>query len=58
VREKAGLSPEEMAALIGMSDYGYRSWEAGHRSPGGPAHRLLALIGADPKTIVARLSAL
>lgn len=57
-REKAGLDPEQMAALIGMSAFGYRSWEAGTRRPGGPAQRLVALIGADPKGIAERLATL
>lgn len=57
-REKTGLSPEDMAALLGMSANGYRAWEAGSRSPGGPAWRLLALIAADPKGTTARLTAL
>jgi len=58
VREKAGLAAAEMAALIGMSEYGYTAWEAGHRRPGGPAHRLLALIDADPDTTTRRLASL
>ena len=58
VRAKTGLAPGEMAALMGMSEYGYNAWEAGHRRPGGPAYRLLALISADPDTTTARLAAL
>jgi len=58
VREATGLTPAEMAALMGMSTYGYSSWEAGTRKPGGPAYRLLALIADEPKAITARLAAL
>lgn len=58
VRENAGLDPSSMAALLGMSDFGYRAWEAGQRKPGGPAWRLLALIDADPKGMAARLAEL
>lgn len=57
-REKTGLSPEAMADLMGMSANGYRAWEAGNRSPGGPAWRLLGLIAANPEETTARLNAL
>ena len=55
VREKAGLTVEEMAELIGMSESGYELWENGTRRPGGPAFKLLALLDAHPKETVARL---
>lgn len=55
VREKTGLSREEMAGLMGMGDYGYSAWERGIRTPGGPARKLLALIATDPAGMVARL---
>lgn len=58
VREKTGLNEDEMAGLMGMSLRGYRNWEAGYRSPGGPAQRLLALIEADPKEMQARIGAI
>ncbi|KUJ76213.1 hypothetical protein AVO45_12930 [Ruegeria marisrubri] len=57
VREKAGLSVSEMAELIGMSESGYRMWEKGMRQPGGPAFKLLALLDAQPRDMVARLQA-
>lgn len=55
VREKAGLTVAEMAELIGMSEFGYKLWESGARSPGGPAYKLLALLDAHPKETVSRL---
>jgi len=55
VREAAGLSQTEMAALMGMSLNGYQLWEQGARRPGGPARRLLQLIAADPKMVIATL---
>lgn len=55
VREKTGLSREEMAGLMGMGDYGYSAWERGIRTPGGPARKLLALIATDPAKMVDRL---
>ena len=51
VREKAGLSVEEMAGLMAMSEFGYSAWEQGHRRPGGPAHQLLRLLADDPKAV-------
>ncbi|GAA6162611.1 hypothetical protein NBRC116590_03150 [Pelagimonas sp. KU-00592-HH] len=58
VREKLGLSVAEMAELIGMSEFGYRNWEAGSRRPGGPALKLLALLDAQPKQVLDLLKAL
>ncbi|WP_438992445.1 helix-turn-helix domain-containing protein [Lentibacter sp.] len=55
VRRAAGLSAEDMAALLGMGDYGYSAWERGARTPGGPAQRLLALIATDPSKMIAAL---
>ena len=55
VRERAGLTAEEMAGLMGMSRYGYQAWENGTRRPGGPAFRLLYLIAGDPARTIAAL---
>lgn len=52
VREKLGLSVAEMAELVGMSEFGYRNWEAGSRRPGGPALKLVALLDAQPQLIL------
>lgn len=57
VREKLGLDSAEMAELIGMSEFGYRSWEMGNRRPGGPALKLLALLDAQPKQVLGWLQA-
>ncbi|MDF0599318.1 helix-turn-helix domain-containing protein [Psychromarinibacter sp. C21-152] len=56
VREEAGLSPEEMADLLGMGLYGYQSWEAGRRRPGGPARQMLKLIDDDVAKVKAVLA--
>ncbi|MEL7115854.1 MAG: hypothetical protein AAGP08_09725 [Pseudomonadota bacterium] len=57
VRERLELKRAEMAALFGMSEYGYGQWEDGNRRPGGPAYRLLFVLdGAGPET-AARLRA-
>ena len=55
IRRAAGLTAEEMAALLGMGDYGYSAWERGARTPGGPALKLLALIATDPIKMIAAL---
>ncbi len=55
VREKAELSQEQMAVLMGMSSDGYLSWEQGERRPGGPAFQLLRLIDDDPKAAIKTL---
>ncbi len=52
IREKAGLSEDEMAKLIGMSVYGYGQWENGQRQPGGPAFKLLGLMAQDTEATV------
>jgi len=55
VREKAELSQEQMATLMGMSATGYLSWEQGERRPGGPAFQLLRLIDVDPQAAIKAL---
>ena len=55
VREKAALSEEDMAHLMGMSRDGYRLWENGQRRPGGPAFKLLGLIARDTEATVRHL---
>jgi len=56
VRKKAGLSVEEMATIMAMSEFGYTAWENGHRRPGGPAYQLLRLLDEDPKTVAKALA--
>ena len=56
VRAKAGLTIEEMAALMAMSAFGYTAWERGNRRPGGPAFQLLRLLNDDPKTVAKALA--
>ena len=55
VREKAALSEQDMAHLLGMSANGYRLWENGQRRPGGPAFKLLGLMARDTEATVRRL---
>lgn len=55
VRAKAKLGKAEMAALLGMSEFGYNQWEVGTRRAGGPAYRLLHLIARDGVPIIEAL---
>ena len=55
VRDRLGIGPAEMAALLGMSENGYGLWEKGTRRPGGPAYKLLALMDAQPRDMLSRL---
>lgn len=55
IREKAALSEQDMANLLGMSANGYRLWENGQRRPGGPAFKLLGLMARDTEATVRRL---
>ncbi len=48
-RLAAGLSPDELAELIGVEPALYLSWENGGRRPGPLASSLLRLIEADPE---------
>ena len=41
VREKAGLSQDQFAMLIGVSKRTLKNWEQGRRHPTGPAKALL-----------------
>lgn len=51
VRESADMTQEEMAEVLNMSLFGYQSWEAGRRRPGGPARQMLKLIEDDPEHV-------
>lgn len=55
VRQKAGLTAEEMASLMAMSGFGYTAWENGTRRPGGPAYQLLRLLDENPATVAKAL---
>ncbi|UYV38680.1 transcriptional regulator [Rhodobacteraceae bacterium D3-12] len=55
VREKAGLTADEMASLMAMSGFGYTAWENGTRRPGGPAYQLLRLLDENPQTVAKAL---
>jgi DNA-binding transcriptional regulator YiaG len=56
IRESAGLSLPEMAALLGMGEFGYEQWEKRKRRPGGPAYRLLFLLSKNPGDIIVQFS--
>ena len=52
IREGAGLSQAEFAARLGISVRTLQNWEQGHRSPTGPALRLLRLAKRDPTLLL------
>ena len=51
VRLQAKLTQAQMAPLMGMSLSGYRKWEQGARSVGGPAETLLRVIQKEPEAV-------
>lgn len=52
VREKAEMTQDQMAGLMGMSLSGYRKWEQGQRSVSGPAKTLLVILDKNPKAVL------
>ena len=46
IRQKLGLSQEQMARLLGVSFASVNRWEGGHSSPTGPTRDLYLAIGA------------
>jgi len=57
IRQKLGVSQEQMARLLGVSFASVNRWEGGHSSPTGPTADLYQAIdaairaGAAPETI-------
>jgi putative transcriptional regulator len=49
IRNKAGLSQDQFAIMIGISVRTLQNWEQGHRKPEGPAKALLTIFNNDPK---------
>lgn len=48
IRERAGKSQKDFAAMIGVSLGTLRNWEQGRRYPEGAALTLLKIVAADP----------
>lgn len=57
IRNKAKVSQQEFAALIGVSLRTLQNWEQGHRRPTGPARALLAIVQANPAAAIRALHA-
>ena len=51
VRQHARLTQAQMAPIMGMSLSGYRKWEQGKRSIGGPAAALLRVMEREPEAV-------
>jgi len=56
LREKAGVSQREFAAMLGVSNRTLQEWEQGRRTPTGPAMNLLRVYEASPDTVAAALA--
>ncbi len=56
VREKMGLTQEEMAPLLGLSLSGYRKIEQGQRPLQGAAATLLLVLDREPEAVQRALS--
>lgn len=49
LRERAGVSQRDFAAMLGVSNRTLQDWEQGRRTPTGPAMNLLRLYEAMPE---------
>jgi putative transcriptional regulator len=56
LRERAGVSQREFAAMLGVSNRTLQEWEQGRRTPTGPAMSLLRVYEANPETVTAALA--
>jgi len=56
LREKAGVSQRQFAAMLGVSNRTLQEWEQGRRTPTGPAMNLLRVYEASPETVTAALA--
>jgi len=56
LREKAGVSQREFAAMLGVSNRTLQEWEQGRRTPTGPAMNLLRVYEASLDTVAAALA--
>jgi putative transcriptional regulator len=52
VRERLGLSQQELADLLGISRRTLENWEQGRREPTGAAKVLLRVAAANPEAVL------
>jgi len=52
VRERLGLSQQELADLLGISRRTLENWEQGRREPTGAAKVLLRVAAIDPEAVL------
>ncbi|WP_117190579.1 helix-turn-helix domain-containing protein [Rhizobium terrae] len=57
IRRRLELTQDQMARVLGISVYGYRKWEQGHRRMSGPAANLLRVMEKEPEAVLRALSA-
>lgn len=51
-RETRGLSQEQLASLLGVTDGAVSHWEIGRAAPGGPTRRLISLVLNVPVSVI------
>ena len=49
IRNGLKMSQAIFAGILGVSLKTVESWESGHKSPGGPARRILYMVQIDPE---------
>jgi putative transcriptional regulator len=57
IRQNAGLTRKEFAAILGTSVGTLRKWEDGARSPTGAARTLLLVLRRNPRAVLDALAA-
>lgn len=55
IRERVGLTQEELAQLVQVSVATLRNWEQGRRQPTGPARALLVALRNDTRAVIKAL---
>jgi len=57
IRQQAGLTRKQFAAILGTAIGTLRKWEDGSRSPSGAARTLLLVLRRNPKAVLEALAA-
>ena len=57
IRQRAGLTRKQFAAILGTAVGTLRKWEDGTRAPSGAARTLLLVLRRNPKAVLEALAA-